>query len=77
MDELIAEFRGVQDCDDRFNQLVLIAKKYSPSMELFIARHMPDPYVVIGDKLEAAVFGNIKQVCWNELSKLDYLEFQQ
>ena len=44
------------------SQMILLGSLWTPAVDAFVKKHMPDPVICIGSKNEAAVYGGIKMV---------------
>lgn len=44
-------------------QLVVVARRWTNHLESLIVGHMPSPYIIISVPEEAALYGNVQQVC--------------
>lgn len=50
----------------RPQQLVAVAKRWTGHMEGLLTKHMQHPCVVMATPEEAALYGNVQQVCVTE-----------
>lgn len=54
-------------------QLVAVAKQWSTHMVDLVTTYMPYPCVVISNPEDAALYGNVQQVCLNDLQNVRWV----